>query len=171
MTTITILVVFLAVIFLLFLASSVRRRRVESDPHGLYHQLQPVHLPALLNLLNPEDLTFLRANVGEADFLKLKRQRTRALIEYVRRIAFNARVLTSIGALSRHSEAPEVAAAGQLLVSRALMTRMLALRTLLCLQVELLLPLFDTNLGSTIKAYEAAQSRLEGISSASPVAH
>ena len=165
----TILVIFLAAAFLLFLASSVRRRRVEGDPVSLYHQLQPVHMPALLNLLNPEDLSFLRANLLEVDFVKLKRQRTRALIEYVRRIAFNARVLTSIGAISRHAQAPEVAAAGQLLVSRALMTRILALRTLACLKVELMFPLFDTNLGSTIKAYEAAQTRLEGISPASLV--
>ena len=166
----TILVVLLALAFILFLASLIRWRRVENDPVGLSHQLQPLHMPALLNLLNPEDLSFLRANLREADFLELRRQRTRALIEYVRRIAFNARVLTSIGALSRHSQAPEVSAAAQLLVSRALMTRILALRTLVCLQVELMLPLFNTNLESTIKAYEAAQSRLEGISSASPVA-
>ncbi len=166
---ITVIVLVLAAAFVLFLASLMGRRRVESDPAGLYRQLQPIYLPALLNLLNVEDLNFLHANLEQVDFVRLKRQRTRALIVYVRRIAFNARVLASIGAWSRQSPSHEVAAAGQLLLSRALATRMLALRTLLCLQVELVLPLFDTNLGSTIKAYEAAQSRLEGISAASPV--
>jgi hypothetical protein len=168
---ITVVVLVLAAAFILFLATLMSRRRIESDPAGLYRQLQPVYLPALLNLLNMEDVNFLRANLEQSDFVKLKRQRTRALIVYVRRIAFNARVLASIGAWSRHSALPEVAAAGQLLVSRALRTRLLALRTLLCLEIELILPLFDTNLGSTIKAYEAAQSRLEGISAASPVLH
>jgi len=165
----TVFVLLLALAFILFLAALMRRRRLESDPVGLHRQLQPVHLPALLNLLNPEDLSFLRTNLRQSDFVKLKRQRTRALIEYVRRIASNAKVLASIGALYRHSALPEVAAAGQLLLSRAFMTRVLALRTLLCLQIELMLPLFDTNLGSTIKAYEAARGRLEGISSASLV--
>jgi len=167
----TLLVVLLALAFILFLTSLMRLRRVERDLVGLYNKLQPVHLPALLNLLNPEDLSFLRANLRKPDFVQVKRQRTRALIDYVRRIALNAKVLTSLGELYRYSPLPDVAAAGQLLVSRALMTRILALRTLLCLQIELVLPLFDTNLVSTIKAYEAARTRLEGISSTSLVLH
>lgn len=166
---ITILVTLLALGFIIFLAVSMRRRGAETNPVSLYSQLQPVHLPALLNLLNVEDLNFLRANVRPSDFLKLKRARTRALIDYVRRIASNAKVLASIGALCRHSPLPEVAIAGQSLVSRALTTRILALRTLLCLELELVLPMFDTNLGSTIKAYETAQARLEGIPAESVV--
>lgn len=163
----TVFVLLLALAFILFLASLMRRRRVESDPIGLYRQLQPVYLPALLNLLNPEDLSFLRTNLPRADFVKLKRQRTRSLIDYVRRIASNAKVLTSIGAVYRHSPLPEEAEAAQLLVTRALMTRLLALRALICLWIELMLPLFNTDLGSTITAYETARSRLEGVSSAS----
>jgi hypothetical protein len=156
----TFFVLLLALVFILFLTSLMRRRGVESDIVSLYRRLQPVYLPALLNLLNPEDLSFLRTSLRPSDFVKLKRQRTRALIDYVSRIASNAQVLTSIGALYRHSTLPEVAAAGQLLVSRALMTRILALRTLMCLRIELMFPLFSTNLGSTITAYETARSGL-----------
>lgn len=167
MTTLFVLV--LALVFILFLTTLMRRRSVERDLVSLHRQLQPVHLPALLNLVNLEDLSFLRKNLSRSYFVKLKRQRTRALISYVRRIASNAKVLTSIGALYRHSNLTEVATAGQLLVSRASMTRMLALRTLMCLWIELMLPLFSTNLGSTITAYEAARSDLEASSSASLV--
>jgi hypothetical protein len=163
----TLFVLLLALLFILFLTTLMRRRTVERDLVGLRHQLRPVHLPALLNLVNPEDLSFLRTNLRRSYFVKLKRQRTLALISYVRRIASNAKVLTSIGALYRHSALPEVATAGQLLVSRAFTTRILALRTLMCLRIELMLPLFSTNLGSTITAYEAARSDLEKTSSAS----
>jgi len=160
---ITVLIVLLACAFLVFLALSVRHRRAASDTVGLYRQLQPVYLPALLNLLSPDDLAFLRASLRHSDFVDLKRQRTRALIDYVRRINTNAKVLTSIGAILRQSPAPDVATAGQLLVSRAFTTRVLAARTLLFLEIELMLPFFDTNLASTIQAYETARARLEGV--------
>jgi len=167
----TLIVLLLAVAFIVYLTSLARRRRTETDATGFYRRIQPVHLPALFNLLNAEDLDFLRTNLRRGDFVKLKRQRARALMDYVRRIAANARVLTSIGVLYRHSTVPEVAASGQALVSRALTTRILALRTLLCLQIELILPLFNTNLRSTIKAYEAARARLDTISSGSVASH
>jgi len=44
---------------------------------------------------------------------------------------------------------------------------MLAGRTLLFLEIELLLPFFDTNLASTIRAYETARARLEGVTPSS----
>jgi hypothetical protein len=162
---ITVLVLSLALAFILYLMSLMRRRRAEMDPTDLYWRLRPIHLPALLNLLNPDDINFLRTNLRQADFLKLKRQRTRALMDYVRKIALNAAVLTSIGMLYRNSPVPEIAASGQFLAARALTTRILALRTLLCLQIELVLPGFNTNMGSTIKAYEAARVGLDRISS------
>lgn len=165
----TAFVLLLALAFLIFLVSLMRRRRLESDPIALYRQLQPIHLPALLNLLNPDDLNFLRANLRRSEFVKLKRERTRSLIEYVRKIASNAKVLTSIGAISQHSPLPEVAAAGQALSTRALVTRIRALRALMSLWIELFLPFLDTNLGTTISAYEAANSRLQGIDPASVV--
>lgn len=160
---ITGLVLLLASVFLVFLARLIRRRRLENDPTALYQQLQPVSVPALLNLLNPDDLHFLQANLRPVDFVKLKRQRTRSLIDYVRRIASNARVLTSLGAISQHSAVPEVVAAGKSLSSRALVTRILAFRTLVCLMLELLFPFMHPNLSDMISAYEVATSRLEEI--------
>ena len=155
----------IALAFIVFVGVLIRRRRMETNAAVFYRRLQPIYLPALLNLLNPEDIDFLRNNLRHSDFMIVKRDRTRALIQYVRRIAANARVLVTIGVLSRQTTCKEVAVAAQTLVSRALVTRILALRTLACLYVELVLPLFDTNLGSTIQAYEAAQARLEGMPS------
>jgi len=164
---ITFLIILLACAFLVFLVRLMHRRGAENDTVGLYRRLQPVYLPALLNLLNPDDLAFLRTSLRHSDFVELKRRRTRALIDYVRRINTNAKVLTSIGAILRQSPVPDVAMSGQLLASRALTTRMLAGRTLLFLEIELLLPFFDTNLASTIRAYETARARLEGVTPSS----
>jgi len=165
--TITVFVVLLSLGFIVYVARLMRRRKTETDAARLYKQLQPIHLPALLNLLNPDDLSFLRINLSHSDFLALKRRRTRALMDYVRRIGLNARVLTSIGALRRQSALPDVAAAGQTLASHALTTRILAVRTLFFLELELVLPFFDTNLAPTIKAYEKARARLDESSATS----
>jgi len=158
-------IVLIAALLIVFLITLVRQRHATTDVNELYSRLKPIYVPALLNLINPGDLIFLRTRLRRSDFLKVKRARARALIDYVGRIAFNARTLTSIGTLYRQSAQPELASAGQSLVSRAASTRILALRTLVFLKIEFILPFFDTNLTPTLSAYERAKARLDGISS------
>lgn len=168
--TITFIVVAIAAGFFWFLLILMQRRSREVEPATLQLRLQPVYLPALVNLLNPEDLLFLKQRLLPADFLKLKRERARSLIDYVRRIGFNAKTLTSIGAIYQHSPEREIAAEGQALAARAVSTRMLAFKALFCLWIEFLLPRFTTDLQSVINAYEAAESSFRELPEASSAA-
>jgi hypothetical protein len=156
--TITLIVVALASAFFGFVVILMRRRSRELEPSALQLRLQPVYLPALINLLNPEDLLFLEQRLGRADFLQLKRARARSLIDYVWRIAYNAKVLASIGAIYQHSPRHEIAAEGQSLAARAITTRMLALRALFLVWIEFLLPSFTADLQTVVSAYAAAES-------------
>lgn len=169
--TITLIVVTVALAFGGLVLILMRGRNRELDPAVLQLQLHPIYVPALVNLLNPDDLLFLQQRLSRSDFLKLKRERARSLIDYVCRIASNAKVLTSIGAIYQHSPQREIAAEGQSLAASAVTTRMLALKALFSLWIEFLLPSFTADLQNMLSAYEAAESCFRELPETSSAAH
>src|SRR4051794_7273813 len=74
--------------------------------------LQPVHLPALMNLLDESQQDYLRTRLSKQDFAKLQRQRNKALLVYVKRIASNSAVLMRHAHAATQVSDMETAAAG-----------------------------------------------------------
>lgn len=83
-------------------------------------QLTPVDLEAFENLVDPEEEQYLRMNLSTREFRRVQRTRIRAAKMYVAALLQNAAVLAEVGQSARSNADPEVAAAGQEIVQRAM---------------------------------------------------
>jgi len=111
-----------------------------SNLDELPRSAKAIDLPAFLNLIDPAEEGFLRANLTPKVFRQVQRQRLLATVEYVRRVANNAGVLVQLGeAVSREANS-EVSALGRELATTAIRLRALALLALCFLCVRIAMP-------------------------------
>ena len=110
------------------------------DVEDLPSFTEPVDLPAFLNLVDPTEEKFLRANLSPQMFQRVQRERLGATAEYVRRAARNAAVLVRLGEATGAEGSREVAHIGQELVMAAIRLRVLAFLCLCLLYVEIAIP-------------------------------
>lgn len=101
---------------------------------------QPVDLAAFRNLIDDSEEEYLRVRLPRREFRRLQRQRMRATLEYVQRVALNAAILLRLGESARTSPDPAIAQAAQELANRALRLRLYALLAEAKLRAGLLLP-------------------------------
>src|SRR5438876_2928490 len=114
-------------IWLLFRA--VRGRQVMlTDAAQLPLITTPLDLVAFRNLVDPDREAFLRTMVDQSEFVRLRRDWAKAVLAYIRALAFNASVLHRLGELAADSPDLQIAQAGALLAREALTTRILCLR-------------------------------------------
>jgi hypothetical protein len=125
--------------------------------------MQPIHLPALLNLLDESQQDYLRARLPKRDFAKLQRRRNRALLVYVKRIASNSAVLMRYAHAATQASEPETVAAGRELLQAALSTRISALKAMGLLYIGVALPTSVRNLGDAIARYSTATDRFAAL--------
>src|SRR3954451_4496225 len=121
--------------------------------------LQPVHLPALMNLLDESQQEYLRARLSKEDVAKLQRQRNKALLVYVKRIASNSAVLMRHAHAATQVADAETAAAGRELLQTALSTRIYALKAMGMLYIGVMMPTAVGNMGEAIARYSKATDR------------
>lgn len=110
---------------------------VADDLQGL---TQPVDLPAFLNLVDPREEEFLRANLSPQVFRRVQRHRLFAATEYVRRVAKNAAVVVRLGEAAKAEASTEVSRIGQELVTTAIRLRVFALLAFCLLYINMLIP-------------------------------
>jgi hypothetical protein len=123
---ITILVVLLAVaIGLLVLVRGQRQSIASLDE--LTGRAQSIDAEALHNLLDPADTVFLREHLSAKEFRSLQRERTLAVLEYVRKIAYNAALLSSLAQLAQDTPDPQLAQAARRMVEQSARIRLLCL--------------------------------------------
>jgi hypothetical protein len=125
--------------------------------------MQPIHLPALLNLLDESQQDYLRAKLPKRDFTKLRRQRNKALLVYVKRIATNSAVLMRYAHAAMQVSDAETAAAGRELLQSALSTRISALKAMGSLYIAVVMPSSARNLGDAITRYSNASDRFAAL--------
>lgn len=143
--------------FLMYARSGIGAAQNSSE---LVSLSKPIDMTALSNLLDPAELLYLRDRLSKRDFNKLERLRSRVLIGYVNRIAYNAGLL--IG-LAHHLEG-DVASASELL-SLALRVRLQSFWVIALLYVKVLLPSITIPAPELVQDYEAARRALpQGIS-------
>lgn len=151
----TIVVVFIAVALLVAVRAVLRT----GLPGQGEDEIQPVHLPAVLNLLDERQIDYLREKLSARDFARVQRQRHKVLLVYVKRIAANAAVLMRFAHGASQAGDPEVAASGRELLQYASETRMQALRAIALLYGRLIVPGGVRQLGGTVVNYSKAKDR------------
>jgi hypothetical protein len=117
--------------------------------------LQPVHLPAVLSLIDSKHEEVLRNRVSSREMRAIERARTRALIEYFGRIATNSAVILRASQdAARSASDPAIRQHSSELARLALSTRIAALRALSALYIALIWPGFASGLRSVEGSYE-----------------
>ena len=126
-----------AVAFLLFLSYQAWR---QSGQAGEIENLLPVDLDAFRNLIDPEEVHFLRVNLLPKEFRRVQRMRLQAAASYISVISQNAGKLVAIGrSMSVHPDA-ETATAGLDVVQRAVRLKLWCSLSLLKLNVTMIWP-------------------------------
>lgn len=137
----TLIFALLALLMLVVLLRAVRGHGVTvRSLQELEGCTQPVDLEAFRNLTDPQEEQYLRERLAPAEFRSLQRERLRAALEYVKRIAHNASILLRVGESSRASADAQVAKAADELVEGALKLRMYALLAECLLHARILVP-------------------------------
>jgi len=161
--TVTILLIALALLFALFLI----RYAPWATPHpdDLHRGLEPVSVPALMNLIDSRNVDFLRRSLPPSDFRRAQRERNRTLRVYVRRVAHNTRILIAAGEAAQRASDPAIAESGRILLQDSLATRTRAVRALASLYVCEIFPGFLPDLADAIHTYQSAAARMDSLES------
>ena len=120
----------------------------------LPHSTEAIDLPAFLNLVDPAEEIFLRANLTPNIFREVQRERLLATVEYVRRAAKNAGVLVRLGEAVSTEADPEASRLGRELATAAMRLRALALLALCFLYMRIALPDLHLSLLQVPTRYE-----------------
>jgi hypothetical protein len=123
--------------FLLFLAYQVWWQSGHAGESG---HLSPVDLEAFRNLIDPQELQFLRFHLSPKEFRRIQRIRLRAAAAYVSVISKNAGELVAIGRCASAHPDSEIAAAGLDVVQRALRLKLWCSLSLLKLNATMVCP-------------------------------
>jgi hypothetical protein len=164
---ITILFIGFGVFSLVLLLYVARRRRATVASYAsLIERLDPVPVGALLNLLDPAQLTYLERALPNHQYARVQWLRTRALFGYFRAIHKNAGIFLRCANAAAQSERPEIAEAGRELLELAMFTRVQSLRALFQLMLARIVPTPVTSPVAIATKYASAISRSSEISTA-----
>lgn len=163
--TITLLLFALAVVFALFLIRYSPWRSSAPRPDELQRALEPISVPAFMNLIDAANVEFLRRSLPENDFRQAQRERNRALRSYVRRITHNTRILIAAAESAQRAQDPAVVNSARVLLEASLATRTRAMRALASLYVGEIFPAFLPNLEDAIHTYQSATARMNSLQS------
>ena len=139
MSVISIILAALALTLILIRAARGNANKIGSvgDLAGF---TQPMDLPAFLNLVDPDEEEFLRANLTPKVFRNIQRERLIAATEYVRVAARNAAVLVQLGETASVDANAEVSQIGHELVTASIRLRAFAFLALCLLYVRIAVP-------------------------------
>lgn len=136
----------LVVCILLALATVVVAAAIRGDftrrnaSENIADDIRHVDMLALNNLLNPQEEDFLRRTLPSHAFHRVRRMRTRALIEYVRAIACNAALAMHWSELARSSPDPMIVAAANTVGRTAIEVRLRSLQAICVLSASIVFP-------------------------------
>ena len=136
-TIILVVVALLALACLLWLAKGSATSKALEDPT---QHIRSVDVEAFRNLVDPDEVEFLRGNLSPAEFRKIQRERLRAAVEYVSCAAHNASILLRLADAGRRSSDPATAEAAEKLVDNAIRLRLYAFHVMARLYLGMILP-------------------------------
>lgn len=113
---------------LLVLWIAVRSHRLDKvSIEELPRLLRPMDLEAFLNLIDPAEDEFLERRLPREQLSRIRKERLRAVLEYLESARYNSAVLLRLGEAAQRSLEPELAEHGTELISAALRFRSYAM--------------------------------------------
>lgn len=161
MTT-TLLFILIAFVLLLSFAYLANRRTKDlPEVDRALAAIRALDIEAFRNLVDPEEESFLRARLPVAEFKKIKRERARVALAYVRALSSVSLQFARFGDAARRSPDPAIAASGKQIADSAIYLRLRALDAGAQLMLSAVFPSLDPHrLRSLLQQYDRATSLL-----------
>jgi len=152
---------------LLVLWIAVRSHRLDKvSVDELPRMLQPMDLEAFLNLVDPAEDEFLERELPRDQLSRIRKERLRAVLEYLGRARHNAAILLRLGEAAQRSPERELALRGSQLASAALRFRSNAMLLTLKTYVALLAGGSPARIGAFHERYAELKSAFQAMSPA-----
>ena len=157
MTTTLLFVLIAFVLLLSFAYLATRRTKDLPDVDQALTALRSLDIEAFRNLVDPEEDAFLRARLPVPEFKKIKRERARVALAYVRALSSVSLQFARFGDAARRSPDPAIAASGKQIADSAIYLRLRALDAGAQLMVSAAFPSLDPHrLRSLVQQYDRA---------------
>ena len=111
-----------------FTTLAVRRAKDQSDVDRAFTQIRSLDIEAFRNLIDPEEEQFLRSRLPSSEFRKIKRERARAALAYVRALSSASLQFARFGDAAQRSSDPAIAASGKQIANSAINLRLQTLQ-------------------------------------------
>jgi hypothetical protein len=161
MTTTWLFVLIAFVLLLSFAYLATRRSRDLPDLDQALTALRSLDIEAFRNLVDPEEEAFLRARLPVPEFKKIKRERARAALAYVRALSNVSLQFARFGDAARRNPDPVIAASGKQIADSAIYLRLRALDATAQLMLAAAFPSLDPHrLRPLVQQYDRAASLL-----------
>lgn len=150
-------VVLALVLLAAFAVLATGRGKGTPDPNRAVAVIRSLDIEAFRNLVNPEEEEFLRANLPPPEFRRIKRERARAALVYVRALSEASLQFASFGGAAQRSSDPVLAASGKQIANSAVYLRLRVLDANARLKLSLAFPNMDPHpLRSLFQQYDHA---------------
>jgi hypothetical protein len=158
-TWILVAVAFFALGILVYIAVRGRARRV--DLEKAVQAFRSLDIEAFRNLVDSDEVAFLRNNLSPRKFRVIKRQRAWAALLYAWEAGGAATALARVGQAAQRSSDRQIAASGVQLSENAFRLRLQTIKACLQLLTEILLPdVQSRSLPPLVEQYERAAETL-----------
>jgi hypothetical protein len=155
MTLLFVLIAFLLLLSFAYLA--MRRGRDLPNVDQALTAIRSLDIEAFRNLVDPEEEAFLRARLPVAEFKKIKRERARVALAYVRALSRASLQFARFGDAARRSPDPAIAASGKQIADSAIYLRLRALDAGAQLMLAAAFPSLDLHRArSLVQQYDRA---------------
>jgi len=136
---------------------AARRTRNLPDLSQALTTIQSLDIEAFRNLVDPDEEAFLRARLPAEEFRRIKRERARAALAYVKTLSHASLQFARFGDAARRSPDPAIAASGKEIASSAISLRVHALNANVRLTLATAFPGFSPRpLRSLVEQYDRA---------------
>jgi hypothetical protein len=153
------LIFVLAALALLAIFSVLAARRSQGPPdlNGAVSAIRSLDIDAFRNLLDPEEEDFLRANLPPAQFRRIRRERARVALAYVKALSGASLQFARFGDVARRNADPALAALGKRIATSAVYLRLLSLDASARLRLAVAFPALPARpLHSLLEQYDRA---------------
>jgi hypothetical protein len=111
----------------IFAALATRRARNLPDANQAFTAIQSLDIEAFRNLVDPEEEAFLRASLPTQAFRRIKRERARAALAYMKVLSSASLQVARFGDAAQRSPDQAIAASGRQIANSATYLRLRAL--------------------------------------------
>ncbi len=154
-TLVFVLIAFVLLLCFAYLAT--RRTKDLPDVDRALMAIRALDIEAFRNLVDPEEEAFLRSRLPVAEFKRIKRERARAALSYVRALSSVSLQFARLGDAARRSPDPVIAASGKQIADSAIYLRLRALDAGAQLMLAAAFPSLDPlRLRSLLQQYDRA---------------